>query len=141
MTAKRMALLCLCFATGSVAYLVLDYWNQRNAPLPQRFEVLWSQDVALLEAQPQIPPAWFDVREVVIQGGTEDSIKLLARARSPLHVKKVDGNHRLEVLAILWEEEGVRGVLVQYNLIDLKSQNMIWELARNLILTPPKNKP
>lgn len=121
---------------GLSAYVALDFWNSRNAPLFKIFERQWHQDVETLEASGKLPKPWFAIKDLEIYGGTPESKAWLKRIKHPLKTK-LAGTHKLEVLVVAWEEDGKNGVLVQYNLVDLKSQNMVWELGRTLILKDP----
>ena len=136
MVEQRLHLLLWCAAISLLAFVVLDYWSSRNAPIQIRFERMWRDDVALLEGSTALPKQWFDVSEVEIFGGTPETKGWLRKISPPIAVKTASGQHKLEVLVVAWEEEGIRGVLVQYNLVDLKSKNMIWELGRTIILSP-----
>jgi hypothetical protein len=126
-------------AIGIVAYVCLDFWSARNAPLYKRLERQWAEDVANLEASGKLPKAWFDVRGIELIGGTPETKEYLSRIHIPFTPKK-DGHFKLEILVVMWEEEGKRGTLLQYNLVDLKTQNNFWELSRTLILSRPQNK-
>lgn len=136
---NRIPLFLLCVAIGIVAYLCLDYWSIRNAPLFKRLERQWAEDVEQLELSKKLPPAWFDVREIEVIGGTPETKEWLAKIHVPLKPKK-DGRYKLEVLVVVWEEEGKHGTLVQYDLVDINTQNNIWELGRTFILSRPKSK-
>ena len=140
MQVKRIYLLFWCASIAIFAYVLLDFWNSRNAPLYKRFERQWADDVHSLEASPKLPKPWFDVREVEIFGGTPESKKWLRQIKIPVGQKKANGEHKLEVLIVPWVEEGKTGVMIQYNLVHLKSQNMIFELGRTLILNEPRPK-
>ncbi len=72
-------------------------------------------------------------------GGTPESKNWLKRIDVPVRPHIQEGGNRLEVLVVVWEEEGKQGALVQYNLVDLKSKNMVFELGRTLILADGKN--
>jgi hypothetical protein len=134
--ARRLPPLLLCAAFAILAYVCLDFWSSRNAPLYKRFERQWKEDVEQLENSKKLPPAWFDVRDLEIYGGTPESKDWLGRIQVPLRTR-AEGKHKLEVLVVAWEEDGKRGTLVQYNLVDLKTGNNIWELGRTFILTRP----
>ncbi len=138
MLRKRLASLFLCMAAAVMAFLILDIWSQRNAPLFRKFEMQWATDVRLLEESGKLPKGWFDVREIELIGGTPETKTWLSRIEVPLRAKNPDGHHKLEVLVVIWEEEGTRGALVQYNLVNLKTGNMIFELGRTLLFRKPK---
>ena len=136
---QRIPLLLLCVALGITAFVMLDFWSSRNAPLYKRLERQWAADVERLESSHKLPKEWFDVGELEVFGGTPETREWLGRIQVPLKPKKV-GGYKLEVLVVVWEEEGKRGTLVQYNLVDLKTQNNIFELGRTFILSKPRNK-
>lgn len=130
---QKLPFILLALAVGMAAYVCFDYWLTNNAPLYRRLERQWAEDVDQLEASKKLPAAWFDVRDLEIYGGTPESKEWLSRIKVPIKTKK-DGQHKMEVLVVVWEEEGKRGVLVQFNLVDLKSKNNIYELGRTYIL-------
>ena len=118
---------------------MLDFWSSRNAPLYKRLERQWAADVENLESSHKLPKEWFDVGEMEVFGGTPETREWLDRIQIPLKPKKV-GAYKLEILVVAWEEEGKRGTLVQYDLVNLKTQNNIFELGRTFILSKPRNK-
>src|SRR5690606_4847569 len=59
--------------------------------------------------------------------------KWLAEIESPIQVTK-EGTHKLEVLLLSWEEGEKLGAVIQYDLVDMKTQNLLWELGRTFIL-------
>lgn len=139
---RRLSLLLGCISIGIVAFVCLDYWSSRNAPLFKRLERQWREDVEKLEASGKLPPAWFDIKDMEIIGGTPETKEWLARIHLPPLKTRTDGHYHLEVLVVVWEEDGKRGTLVQYNLEDFKTKNNIYELGRTLILSePPTGSP
>jgi hypothetical protein len=136
---QKFHLLFWCLAIGIIAYVCLDFWSMRNAPLPMRLERQWRDDVEQLEASKKLPPGWFDVKDIEVYGGSPETKDWLKQIQVPLSTKK-DGHFKLDVLVVAWEEEGKRGTMVQYDLVDLKSGNNIWELGRTLILSRPRDK-
>lgn len=134
---RRVYLLLWCLAIGLIAYVTLDFWHGRNAPLYKKLERQWFEDVDLLEESGKLPQPWYDVKEVELIGGTPETRNLLKRIKIPVGVKNQGGTYKLEVLVVVWEEEGKRGTMIQYNLVDLKSGNTVWELGRTLIHSRP----
>jgi hypothetical protein len=136
---RRIPLLLLCIAIAIPAFLCLDFWNSRNAPLFKRLERQWTDDVEQLEASGKLPPSWSDVSDIEVVGGTPETREWLPRIQVPLKTK-AKGGHKMEVLVVVWEEDGKRGALVQYNITDAKTGNNVWELGRTFILSRPKSK-
>lgn len=133
---RRLALLTSCLAVALLSFTLLDFWSSRNAPLFKRFERQWRDDVETLEQSGKLPKEWTDIKEIELIGGTPDTKKFLSLVKVPLKTNP-NGHHRLEVLVVLWEEDGVRGVLVQYNLAESGTKKYSWELGRTFILSKP----
>lgn len=140
MKLKRTALLLICLSAGLLSFVMLDLWSSRNAPIFKRLEQRWTDDVELLESSNKLPKGWSDIGEVELFGGNPETKALLRKIEVPIRPKKKDGGHKLEVLVVVWEAEGKRGVLTQYNLIDLKTKNMVAELSRTIMLSDPDAK-
>ncbi len=130
---RRIALIICCVAVSTASYVILDFWSARNGPLDKRFERQWRSDVRMLEESGKLPKPWWDLREVLIIGGTPETKKMLRLVEHPVKTKP-DGAHRMEILIVAWEEEGVRGVMVQYNIENIKSKENVYELGRTLVL-------
>lgn len=131
---RKLCLLLLCLAAGIAGYVTLDHWAARNGTKLQRLERMWSEDVALLESSGKLPAPWFKLRNLEVYGGTEEAKAWLKRIQPPLKTRP-DGTHKMEVLLLSWEEDGKTGAVVQYNMVDIKTQNMVWELGRTFILS------
>lgn len=123
----------MAFALSS--YLILDLWSSRNGPIGQRFQRLWYNDVRLMEDSGKLPKPWWNIKEVTVVGGTPDTKKMLRQVAHPIKTSP-DGQYNMEILIVYWEEEGVRGVLVQYNIEDIKSRENVFEEGRTLVLSP-----
>jgi len=136
---QKISLLFGCASAGLLAYITLDMWSARNAPIYKRFERQWAADVERLEASGQLPSAWKEVKDIEVIGGTPETKGWLRRIDIPLR-SNPKGKHKMETLVVAWEENGKRGVLVQYNIEDGKTKNNIFELGRTLILAD-KNQP
>ena len=134
--APRFEFLFFGAAVAALAFVVLNAWSQRNAPMWKRLEQRWADDVALMETSGKLPPAWSDLKSIELIGGTPETRGWLKLARSPLRVNPA-GHHHMDVLIVGWEENGKRGALVQYNIEDGRTKNMIKEIGRTLILSVP----
>lgn len=136
---RRLSLLIACFAVAMASFVLLDFWSTRNAPPYLKFERLWEEDVDQLEKSGRLPKGWSDLKDIDVIGGTPETKKWLRLVKVPIKTVS-NGKHRMDVLVVVWEEEGVRGVLVQYNLEDIKTKNNLWELGRTFILSRPTDK-
>ncbi len=130
--ARRIALLLLGTALVAVAFELFDVWKFERAPIQQRFEWQWREDVRRLEASDKLPPQWFDVKEIEVIPGTPETKEWLSKVKVPLKTK-ADGKHKLDVLIVMWSEND-GAAMVQYNLEEISSRNNIFELGRTLSL-------
>jgi len=135
-TRLRFEFLFIGAAVAAFAYLLLNAWSVRNAPLWKRFEQRWTADVALMQDSGKLPLAWFDVKEYALIGGTPETRGWLKLVHPPITTNP-QGKHRMDVLIVGWEESGKRGALVQYNIEDLVTKNTVREIGRTLILSVP----
>ena len=130
---KKIALLLLCVAVGIASYIALDFWALQNGHPESRLERLWAEDVADLAEAKKLPPFWNDIQKVEMYGGDTQAKDWARKIEVPIKTNP-QGTHKLEVLLLTWEENGKRGAVIQYDAVDLKSQNMVWELGRTFIL-------
>ncbi len=126
-------------ALGYFGLEVVELIKLKNASEAERLALIWEKDLQLLIEQKKMPPGWERIREVALIGGTSTARDWIKKITSPVKVHK-DGDHRLEVLLLDWKDEGNEGAIVQYNLIDLKTGNMTWELGRTYVLKEAPKK-
>lgn len=93
------------------------------------------QDLEQMVAKKTLSQAFFDLRTLEIKNLSKDVEGWLTPASFPF-VMKNEGKNRLSVQVDLWKspETGQDGVLVQMQIYDIASQNLIWELGRTYIL-------
>lgn len=119
------SLILVCFTV-----LHIDYWL---APPYEKFKRSWAEDVLLLEKSKSLPKEWDSIREIAIKSDNSPAQDWIAETQAPITVTS-KGNYRLDVFVIHWLEGYRYGVVLQYNLVDLRNQNTIWELGRTLKL-------
>lgn len=102
----------------------------------------WKQDIELLVRYKSLPKEWTQVTEIQYFPLTDSAKDLLKKIRPPLGNHK-DGNYRMEVTIDDWvdKENGNSnyGLMIQYQIFDKVSQNLVWELGRTLTLKPTEN--
>ena len=130
---RALSLIILAIAFGLVGYVAYDNYVDSPRPLAETFEREWRADVEHMMASGKLPPTWADVREIRLIGGNPPTKNLLKHVTPPLSTRK-DGQHRLEILVVLWTEDHKRGALVQYDFENLKTRNTTLEISRTLIL-------
>ncbi|MBX9769515.1 MAG: hypothetical protein K2X47_19720 [Bdellovibrionales bacterium] len=93
------------------------------------------QDLEQMVAKKTLSDAFFDLKTLEIKNLSKDVEGWLTPASFPF-VMKGDGKNRLSVQVDLWKspETGQNGVLVQMQIYDIASQNLVWELGRTYII-------
>ena len=119
--------------------LALGFMQDRNAGPVERLQTIWAEDLQLLKDHNKLPEAWGRIREIELIPATDTAKDWARNLEVPISVN-VTGSHRLEVLLLSWTQDESNGAIVQYNLVDLETNNMVWELGRTYYLKgePPK---
>lgn len=136
---KIAGLVFVVLALSGFLVLTLDYLDSHGASPSQRLQSLWEEDLKLLADHRKLPDAWNKIREIELIPATDTAREWARSLEVPIEVHS-DGSHRLEVLLLSWSQDESDGAIVQYNLVDLKTNNMVWELGRTYYLkgTPPQ---
>lgn len=111
-----------------------------NSTQVERLQSLWNQDVASLENAKALPEGWYHIKSIEFYSGDDGAQKWINEKLRPPQKTQDNGTHRLEILLLSFEDEGKIGAIVQYNLVDIKTQNMEWELGRTFYLNSKKNE-
>ncbi len=129
---RFFGLLFLVFGILIVSFTyedVLPFFSKSDSGI---LKALWKEDIENLIAAGKMPDAYFSIREIeVMKTDTPESAQLLKEAQ-PRFMTIPQGQNRLRIFLDAWEAQDIRkkGVLVQLQLVDLKSGNTIWELSR-----------
>jgi hypothetical protein len=108
----------------------LDFWFSNPEG---KFAKSWKNDIHLLEQSHKLPPEWKQIKEISVKAANYPAQDWIADIAAPISSQKT-GRYRLDVFVIHWLDGYRYGVVLQYNLVDLKNQNTIWELGRTLKL-------
>ncbi len=115
-------------ALAACQFYNVDYWLK---PSKDKFSVTWSKDVAALEKSGKLPEGWQQIREIVIKTDNSPAQNWVV-GFDPGIKKKQDGFYRLEIFIAHWIENDRYGALVQFNLVDLRTNDTTWEVSRNM---------
>jgi hypothetical protein len=108
----------------------VPFWNNDHAGM---LNVLWKDDVKLLVKAQKLPKAWGEIRNIHVDTASPIAAKWMKNIEVPIKVRH-DGGYRLDILIDHWIYQGHLGAMIQYNLVDLKSGNTVWELGRTLTI-------
>lgn len=102
-----------------------------------RLEEQWQKDLQELQKGGHLPAAWSDVREIQLIPATDDARLWLKDVHTPIALKS-SGKHKLEILIVSWEEGAKKGAMLMHHLLELPSENMIFEISRSYELSGHK---
>lgn len=120
----------LVIVAFSMLFLKASFWL---AAPQEKFIRSWQEDIALLEKSNKLPKEWFNVREVRLRTDNSPVQSWTEHNKHPIKMNP-NGTYALNVMLIHWIEGYRYGVVIQYNLVDTKNDNTIWELGRTLKL-------
>ncbi len=99
------------------------------APPHKKFALATRTDFNLLMKNHYLPPSWSNIRTIEISSDASHVQDWLGPEAFDVK-KKADGEFALKVFVSEWIDGYRYGALVQYDLINLKTKNTVWELNR-----------
>jgi hypothetical protein len=102
-----------------------------------QIESLWKQDMELLVHNQALPKQWIEVSEIKYFPLTDSVKELLSKIKPPLATHE-NGTYRMEVTIDDWKDNSDYGLMIQYQMFDIKSNNLVWELGRTFIIANSK---
>lgn len=127
--AQAAGILVMILGMGVIITTTVQYLSFRQATPAQKLQAMWAHDLIRLQSAGKLPTAWPKIKTIEVFAGTERAKEWLENLNVPI-TPNPEGTHHLEVLLLSWSEAGKFGAIVQYNLVDLASENMVWELGR-----------
>jgi hypothetical protein len=92
----------------------------------KNFMTAWDNDIARLDRAHSLPAGFTNLKQVHLTTSSEKIKK--AFGKYPLNLnRETDGKYNLDIFA---DEIDGGGVVIQYDLIENRSGNTIWELGR-----------
>ncbi len=110
--------------------LRVEYWL---SPPNEKFQQSWREDIQLLEKSKNLPAQWQEIGEVYLRSDNSPAQEWITTKANPIKTNS-KGKYKLDVFVIHWIEGYRYGAIVQYSLVDLTTDNTIWELGRTFKL-------
>lgn len=128
---KKVGLVLILVAVGTIiaaawSSLGISYYIK---PPQEKLLTRWQEDLTQLEKGKYLPKQWSEISEVEIRSDNSPIQEWLPTLKAPIQ-KNPQGRYRLEIFLIHWIEKYKYGVVMEYSLIDLTSNNKVWELGR-----------
>lgn len=132
---KWLSLLSLLFALLISIYVAHSYYEFQSFTEEQRLEHLIATDFNRLRSSHILPKAFDSISHIEVVTGTEQARNWLEKIKLPVE-QRPDGEFKLEVLLMSFEDEGRTAAVIQYNIVNNKTRDMVWELGRTFYLKP-----
>lgn len=97
-----------------------------------RFQLEWEHDLRLLKRKQMLPSQWSSISRIRYFSG-DPIAKEWLRSTTPAIPTNKNGTFLLEILLRYWHDSGQTGAFIQYDLVDTKTNNTIWELNRTFL--------
>jgi|GEM_PF-4987102 len=112
----------------------------------KKFTHLWQKDLDYLSTLKGFPK-WNEIQSASFVSGNHLARSLLLQANLPRQLVDVQNRSKivfskssassnrfkLEVVLVSWKDANKTGTVVQYELLDGKTKNKLWEFSRTLI--------
>lgn len=95
----------------------------------EKLAFLIKQDFDSLRSTGYLPKNWNEIGSIEVHGDKYPERPWLHTVSLPLFLKP-NGERHLEVQVLPWESEGRFGAVVNYELLDRKTKNTLWEFGR-----------
>jgi hypothetical protein len=126
---KVLTLLSICLFL-SFCYLKFSEFPNLLTPSAKKLDFAIREDLQLLKKTKTFPAKeWMNISQVEISSDASPVQDWISKD-SLVITKKPDGDFKLNVFATLWLDENRYGAIIQYDLVDLKTKNTVWELNR-----------
>lgn len=126
---KKIFALILVAAGIGIAWLSIPHKEK-----PITTQSLIEDDLDYLEKHQQLPKEWSSLKNVETIF-TNPNVKKILENQLPKIKTLPTGQFKLEMIITDWVDQKDNGLIIQMNLINISSNNKIWELGRTYNLS------
>lgn len=130
---KSIAAIVIVLAAMLALYSYKDVIPFFEGSTTERLQSLWERDIESLKEAKKLPESFQNVKEINLNFGSKTAQKWMTAVEVPVE-KKSNGTHRLEVFVDHWSQGKEYGAIIQYQLVNLATNDTEWELGRTLTL-------
>lgn len=127
---KKLAIPVILIALLGLSILVsrpLAELNWSRWPIHKKMSFLITLEIERYRLDPKNFPFFSSVKEIKIVSSQDEVFKQLKFPKVHLDAS---GKHELEILLHLEKTSQKNAILVQYDMVDLTSKNVVWEHSR-----------
>lgn len=119
-------LITLALFIGAGAAINLPFWLK---PANERLSLLWKRDVSNLKKLNKLPKLFSDIGEIELISEDARTGEWVDKVKIPFK-KKEGGSHRLTISVLQWIENHQYGVVMEFSIFEIKTDNKVYELGR-----------
>ena len=113
---------------------------QVSDPILKEFLNLWEADFKKMKKSGELDEKyWGSIKKINFEYSSKLSKKWRDKFTPPVIINH-KGQYELDVLIMTWAEKKEIGVVAQFDIMNIKSKNLILELSRTYYLNKIKNK-
>ena len=109
-------------------YLSLQFYNRPEFRMARE----WRHDLDRLKKAGSLPESFQKIKVIKI---TSRSAQLKDIGEKLVHFMPTNSDGTVELDIFLDQPSQTKGILIQYDLVDIKSGNTVWEISRTLPLS------
>ena len=114
---------------GILGFSVHQFQSYMNLSDADKVSLLWKRDIEILKREKHLPQIFDQISEFEFFHGSHRAKKWMKDLKVPFE-KKQNGSYVLEILVISIDDKDFNAAVIQMDVIDKKSQNLIYELGR-----------
>lgn len=114
-------------------FLGLELQRELEMTEAQRISRFWSLDMAKLGREDHLHTGFNSLKSFEFFTPSELATEWAKNLEVPFTTRD-DGKYHLEILVLSHEDEGERAVVIQMDLVDLETNNLVWEVGRTYSL-------
>ena len=125
---KLLVIVCALAFVASLLFTQLNatFWL---APPEKKFALAIAEDLKLLEQKHFLPEGWQKIQSIALTSDASHVSNWLKKNSFEIK-QKPTGDFILEIFVSEWIDGYRYGALVEYDLVDSKNKNTVWELNR-----------
>jgi hypothetical protein len=134
---KWAGLILLVLGLGVSAWIGNESFTNNSANESEVFLRIWNEDLARLQQSKKLPLGWGSLRMVEYSALDQEVWPWIEHRKPNINIDP-EGKFKLEILIDVWDDEEGKAALVEYHLIELSTENKVWELGRTFQIRDPK---
>lgn len=143
MIQRILGVILICGAIGVAVFSLLPEDLTRVPKSLDTFPATVSEDLRFLQQKKKLPAAWGDIQHIAYNFHSDLAKALMGRQKFNIP-EAPTGGHKLEIEFIDVPDENdatkITGMILQMSLIDLNSNNKVYELGRTYDIQPFSEK-